>query len=93
MSEFFETFDNLIGSAKQHAASTAKKQRWKFCVALAASGYVAKKIERVKEPGTNDIMVTWSKAGKDDIEIRLSYSDQQMWIEYAQMKANNEQVK
>ena len=90
MSDFTKTFDQFIESARQHEKQSGNKtQRWKFCVALSVSGWKVKKWNRI-EP-SSDIMVIWEKSGKKDIEIRLPYNDQCLWLEYAQQKESNEQ--
>jgi hypothetical protein len=61
-----------------------KPTRWKICVALAANGWKAIKSEPVGNQ--HDIMVIWHKDGRDDVEIRLNFANQALWLDYMYQK-------
>lgn len=76
----------VIGNqANAQQQNKKKPQRWKFCVVLAANGWEAVKSDPI---GKSDMMITWKKEGKKDVEIRLNFAEQCLWLDYMQQKEN-----
>jgi hypothetical protein len=86
VSDFIKMFDGFIESSKQTSGFYNQKDklstRWKYCVALSKLGWKANKCEKVNEQDLEDVIVTWSKEGQKDISIRLSWTEQCLWLEY-----------
>lgn len=78
-------FDGLIGNAKKNYSSPSRN-RWKYCVALASSGWKAIGCERAGE----DIVIVWAKQGEENIEVRLSFAEQYLWLNYLEHQNNDE---
>ena len=96
MDECVKSFQNLIAQSFQNFETAqgvnphkAKFNRWKYCVALAARGWKAYSAERIGDPEQDDILVKWRKEGEKDIEIRLSFTEQCLWLEYMEQKEKN----
>lgn len=88
--EFVDLFNNLIEDSKNKSKANAKPIKkmatWKHCVILVAAGWKAISFERVKEDFCDDAMITWRKEGKKDLEMRLPFNQQCLWIEYLERK-------
>ena len=85
MDDFIKMFGGFIESSKQTTNFYNKSRplsRWKHCVALSKLGWQATKCEKVSNTDLDDIIVTWTKEGQKDIQIRLSWTEQCLWLEY-----------
>jgi len=93
MNDFFNFADHLVEAAKQNyktinrGKAKRKYDKWKACAALLAAGYTSNKCEK---EDNNDLTFTWNKEGEKEIKVRLSFIDQQLWLEYLTLKAAKE---
>lgn len=88
--------DNLIDfvngimqqSGEAFAANGPKysNERWKYCVALAARDWEAYDFEYVPTETDDDTIIKWRKEGEDDIDVRLSFTEQCLWLKYMEQK-------
>jgi len=53
---------------------------------LAAKGWKAIEYVKVSEPDCDNIIVTWRKEGEEEIKLRLSFTEQCLWLEYMEQK-------
>lgn len=85
-----DMFGTLIESSKQRAKANPSpiknKSTWKHCVVLTAAGWKAVSYRRSEEDFCNDVIITWKKEGKDDLEMTLPLDQQCMWIDYLERK-------
>jgi len=85
LEQLFKMFDGLVSqSAKKFAQSQqgVKHQNWKYCVALAKLGWEAYDFETIPSATEDDVLIKWRKEGKDDIQIKLCFTEQRLWIRY-----------
>lgn len=83
--------DGLINKSRATYDSTAPKyehNRWKYCVALAKCGWKAYDFEPIKSDTSDAVIIKWRKEGKKDVNITLSFTEQQMWLKYMENKDN-----
>lgn len=84
MDQIIRIFDGLVSKSssdyKDHL--TKKYNRWKICVALQALGWEVKEVTQVPSETDDIISVKLVKKGKEDVNIRLGFTDQQLWTEY-----------
>ena len=95
MSDFFSVIDDLVKASQQgqEQQPSRKTNRWKYCVALAAKGWKAYECRRVygEDHYCDDVIVKWRKEGEKEIEIRLSFTEQCLWLEYMEQKEKQKQ--
>ena len=85
MEQIFKMFDGLVGqSAEKFAQSQqgVKHQRWKYCVALAKLGWESYDFETIPSKTEDEVLIKWRKEGMDDIQIKLGFTEQRLWIRY-----------
>ena len=84
MDQLVDFLDGMIKQAGFNFASGPqyRNNRWKYCVALAKEGWKAYDYQYVPTNDDDDVIIKWKKEGKEDIAIRLSFTEQQLWIEY-----------
>jgi len=88
MNEFFDYLDGFVKTSQGIYDQLPHRgnNRWKYCVALAAKGWKASECVKVSEPDCDDIIVTWRKEGEEEIKLRLSFTEQCLWLEYMEQK-------
>ena len=85
MDDLFNILDGIFGMSKatQKPLNPDDFKKWKHCVALAKLGW---KATDNKKEENSDITITWQKEGKKDLQIRLSFTEQCLWLEYMEKK-------
>ena len=90
MEDFLDLLNDFVKSSQNAQSQLPKRKmhRWKYCVALAAKGWKAHNCIKVKDddPFHDDVVVVWRKEGEEEIEIRLSFTEQCLWLEYMEQK-------
>jgi len=78
--------DNSIDN---HNKNTPKRkiEKWKYCVALEKAGYKAA-CETIK--GSGDLLFVWNKESEEEIRVRLSFAEQQMWLNFLEKRSARE---
>ena len=85
--QLFRMFDGLVSQSAQKFAQSqqgVKHQNWKYCVALAKLGWEAYGFEAVPSKTEDEVIIKWRKEGKEDIHVKLSFTEQRLWIRYMQ---------
>jgi hypothetical protein len=83
--DFFDNFAKSNGALfKGHPHG-----KWKYCVALTKRGWEAYRFETTDTEDNDNIIIYWHKDGEEDIVFSLSFTDQQMWIDYMQRGQKN----
>lgn len=75
-----DVFQDMLKSSQSSSTKLSPKNRWKYCVALASTGWKAVSCKRVKN--TDDIVVKWEKEGEENLEVQLSPTEQAIWLNY-----------
>jgi len=95
MDGIVDFLNDMVGKAGQSYAANGPKystNRWKYCVALAERGWKAHAYEYVPTDTDDDVIIKWKKEGEVEIKVRLSFTEQCLWIKYLEQKENkNEQ--
>ena len=90
MDEISEMFGGFIESAKQNSGlynkQSVPQDRWKHCVILYKSGWKPSKFQKTTNPETDDIVIIWEKAEQKDIHMKLSWTEQCLWLQYLEKK-------
>jgi hypothetical protein len=85
--------DNIIQHSRNSYSVNCKykNNHWKNCVILAKLGWKAYHFKYLPTDTDDDVIIKWRKEGKDDIKIRLSFTEQCLWLKY--MESENEKSK
>ena len=85
--DLIDLIDGLIKSSQNKAIPRDPKEfkNWKYCVALAKLGWSSE----CKKDNSDNLLVIWKKEGKSDIQIKLSFIEQCLWLEYLQKSKEN----
>lgn len=86
--------DSIVQHSRSSYSSNCKKyknNRWKNCIILAKLGWKACHFEYLPTDTDDDVIIKWQKKGKDDIKIKLSFTEQCLWLKY--MESKNEKPK
>jgi len=80
--------DVVKQSSESFAANGPKysNNKWKYCVALAAKGWEAYDFEYVPTEKADDTIIKWRKEGEKDVAIRLTFTEQCLWIKYMEQQ-------
>lgn len=84
---FVQNFVDQSVNNYSKAAPKKKVEKWKYCVALEKAGYKA--TCEIAE-GSKDLWFIWSKEGEEEIRVRLSFVEQQMWLNYLEKRSAKE---
>lgn len=90
MDSIIQIMDGLIKQSQANYQNNGPKysnSRWKYCVALSKCGWKATDATPVKN--TDEVVIKWQKEGKSELSIRLSFTEQCMWLRY--LEETNEQ--
>lgn len=96
MDGIINIFNDLVGQvSKSYEANGPKysNNKWKYCVALAERGWKPIEYEYVPTGTDDDVIVTWRKKEKQDIKIRLSFTEQCLWLRYLEQKEQDNEQK
>lgn len=91
--DFLELIGGLVKQScgtSTSSTSQSSNHRWKHCVALAARGWKAYDFEAVpSEDGLqDDVIIKWKKEGVE-LDVKLSFTEQQLWLNYLDKKEND----
>jgi len=92
MEDIVDFLGNIVGQVSESYAANGPKypnNKWKYCVALAARGWKASDYEYVPNDTDDDVIITWRKEGEEEIKIRLSFTEQCLWLKYLEQKEKN----
>ena len=94
MIDLMSMLEGLLETARRNAAqSYTNKSMSEYlkdhpkvghCIALAKAEWKA--VSCVREETSSTITVTWQKADKPDINIKLSFLEQRLWFAYLERK-------
>ena len=87
MDDVIKIFDNLIGQSSKGFGSIPVVGRWKYCVLLSNLGWEAYGYDVVPSTTDDEVIIKWRKDGREDIKLRLGFTDQRLWIDYLERKA------
>lgn len=91
MYELIGFFEGILKASKLKQKNLAPDDfyKWKQCVALSKIGW--KIINCVKKENSDNIIITWQKEDRKNIEIELSFVEQCIWLDYLnKRKTENE---
>ena len=85
--------DMVRQSANSYSANGPKaaNNRWKYCVALAERGWKAHDYEYVPTDTNDDVIIKWRKEGEVEVKVRLSFTEQCLWIKYLEQKEQRDE--
>jgi len=89
MDGLIDFLNGVVGQAAQSYTANGPKapnNRWKYCVALAKRGWKAYDYEYVPTETNDDVIIKWRKEGEVEIKVRLSFTEQCLWIKYLEQK-------
>lgn len=87
MIRFVQRFvDGSIDNYNKHTPKR-KIEKWKYCVALEKAGYKAT-CETIE--GSKDLLFVWNKESEEEIRVRLSFAEQQMWLNFLEKRSARE---
>jgi len=69
-------------------AGKAKIRNWRICAALLEDGW--KCVDGGHPENSNSLILVWRKEGEEEREVRLSFTEQQLWLKYLERKAKGE---
>lgn len=84
MKDFVDAMGTFVEMSKQIKGSNPytkkyKKNRWLKCVRLLEDGWKNENCEDFED--SDDIVLTWKK-GEQIQQVRLSFLEQKLWLEY-----------
>jgi len=86
MSDVYKIFDGIIESSKQNSGFYQKQSQsviqWKHCVILHKLGWKVNGFQKTEDLNIDDVIIIWEKEGQKNIHIRLSWTEQCLWLEY-----------
>ena len=81
-----DVLGEMLNSAQKNSTvKPQKRNRWRHCVALAITGWKATACKNTSD-SSDDVIIKWEKNGELDIKIRLSYTEQFLWLNYMEEK-------
>lgn len=89
MDDLLRLFDNLVKQSVQkfnESQPSPDFSRWKYCAALLRCGWEAYDYATVPDQHRDDIVVKWRKEGKDEIHVKLSFTEQRLWFRYLEQQ-------
>lgn len=83
MDEIIKIADGLVKYSQTNYELNGPKYsngKWKYCVALAKCGWKAVSTEQISN--SDAVMIKWQKEGKQDVNLKLSFTEQCLWLRY-----------
>lgn len=84
---FVQNFVDQSVDSYNKTSSKKKMEKWKYCVALEKAGYKAT-CETIE--GSKDLLFIWNKESEEEIRVRLSFAEQQLWLNYLEKRSAKE---
>jgi len=89
MDDLYKMFDGLVSQSAQNYSNTQgtrESGKWKYCVALAKLGWEAFGFDTIESQTENEVVIKWRKKGKENVHIKLGFTDQCLWIKYMEQE-------
>lgn len=94
MTDYLKFVENIVEYSKQSYKQMNRNRpkkpvtRWKYCAALLESGWKSTECKVVKN--SSDLIFVWNKEGEKEINVRLSFVEQRLWLAYLERWAAKE---
>jgi hypothetical protein len=93
LDQIADLIDGLMkqsGEAYRHNSQVYSNTRWKYCVALAERGWEAYDFKPIPSETEDEVIIKWRKEGEVEINVRLSFTEQCLWLRHMEQKEKND---